>query len=159
MEVGGIEAGECLQGLEVVDFQHARRQRYQSLSAQLLQRSIDVHRRERDRVGQLHLRQRQLTTAAVAQSDRIHARKGLAQQVCETLEGGALPDVDQPFAGDRLLDQRDSAQRLADAWIALDQPEQLFASKRHDVCGRQRADRVRRCRHEQLACVAQVPPE
>jgi hypothetical protein len=81
------------------------------LSAQILQRAVDVNRRQTQRVGQIGLSRRKLTTVAAGQPDNLVAVIDFPEKMGQPLRGSALAETDEPFARDGPLDDAGPLQR------------------------------------------------
>src|SRR3546814_10118858 len=91
---------------------------------QFLQRAVDMHRREPEQIGELLLRYRKVAFDEARGADR-KAIMNFADQVGEPRERVAQPDVEQPFAADRRLDQYVDDDRERQRWPRHDQPIDL----------------------------------
>src|SRR3546814_15996656 len=81
-----------------------------------------MHRREPEQIGELFLRYRKVAFDQARGADR-KAIMNFADQVGEPRERVAPPDVEQPFAADRRLDQYVDDDRAREGRARHDEPQ------------------------------------
>ena len=99
---------------------------------QLLQRPVDVHRRQAGGVAELGLRNRHLEGLAVYQADGPEAHIDLAQDVRDPGVGIAATDIDHPLPKHRRIDERVPPEHIGDARVRTKEgPNHLMRDERH----------------------------
>ena len=115
MKVAGIEQGDGLKSIEIVDDQGPVAQGDQSRGAQFLQGSVHVHGGQSDSLAQVHLCDRELAGVIVGKAHGAQAEEEFAQEVRDPLQGCPKPEVDRPFPLDRRENEGFPPEGLPDA--------------------------------------------
>ena len=115
VQVAGIEQGDGLKSLEIVDDQGPVAQGDQSRGAQFLQGSVHMHGGQSDSLAQIHLCDGKLAGVIVGQAHGAEAEKEFAQEVRDPLQGCPKPEADRPFPLDRREDKGFPPEGLRDA--------------------------------------------
>ncbi len=105
------EAGEPLLRFEVVNRELAAIEGDDPPAPQIHQHAIDVNWRECGRVRNVRLRERQVAHSFARETTICSPREDLAQQVSHPLQGGAMPDVQEPAPIDCVFDCRKATNR------------------------------------------------
>src|SRR5215203_6498281 len=106
MQVRGVELADLLQSLPVQDGQTRSLKPDQPAGSEFLESAVNVHGRDAHRITKLGLGHWKLALLAVAQPHCPHSDHELAHDVSERVEGLTSPDVNDPLAKDRSVDQR-----------------------------------------------------
>src|SRR5687768_14072179 len=113
LQVGRVELGRLLQERPIEDFQAAAMKLDQPFAAQLLERPVDVNRRQAERVTEVSLRERELARVSVRKSDRLQAKEHLAEEVRQVPARRALTEADNPRAENGGVDERVPPKQVA----------------------------------------------
>ena len=105
MQVVRVEARKLLQFVYVGDADAAATKCHQAGFSQALQAPVHVDVRHAYSVRQLSLRNGEFERATNRQLDRLQTNVHLAEEMGDTLKGGSLADVYQPFSQRGLVDE------------------------------------------------------
>src|SRR5215212_694739 len=115
VEVRGVELSGLLQAVPIFDDDAAALWRAdQTISPQVLQRSVYMDRRETGGVPELGLRNRHLEGLAFYEADGPEAHIDLAQNVRDPRVGIAAADIDHPLPKHRRIDGRVPPEHVGD---------------------------------------------
>src|SRR5215207_4895181 len=118
VEVCGVELSGLLQAVPIFDDDAAALRRAdQTVTPELLERAVDMHRREAGGVAELGLRDGHLEGLAVYQADGPEAHIDLAHDVREPGVGIAATDIDHPLPKYRRVDERVAPEHIRDARV------------------------------------------
>src|SRR6476620_11830261 len=101
VKVVRIEHRHVHQALEVENPELLAVELDQPVAPQVLERPVDVNRRQAGRVRKVVLGKRKVAPPILSPADSAEADVELDQQVSEPLVGAALAQVQRPFALDR----------------------------------------------------------
>src|SRR5829696_322646 len=112
------------------------------VAPQLLQRSVDMHRRQAGGVAKLGLRNRHLEGLAFYEADGPEAHIDLAQNVRDPRVGIAAADIDHPLPKHRRIDERVPPEHVGDPRVRTkEDPNHLMGYERH-LAGNDRCQAV-----------------
>src|SRR5215207_3406285 len=133
VEVCGVELSGLLQAVPIFDDDAAALRRAdETVSPQLLQRPVDMDRREPGGVAELGLRNRHLERLSGYQADRPKAHINLAQDVRDASVGIAATDIDHPLSKHRRIDERVPPEHVGDARVRPKEgTNHLMGDERH----------------------------
>ena len=127
-EVAGIEFGEVLKRRRIGEIDPAAVGRDQAAAAQRLHHTVDVHRRQPERIGKLFLRHRKVEPvepfAAVA-----GPFEQFAQQMREPRVGAQPAEIERPLRQDTVFNERQLRLQSRDAWMLIGEREYAVAAE------------------------------
>jgi len=136
----GPETGELLQRRQVLNEQVIAQKAAYVQAADPRQCPIQMHRRNRQRVGNIRLPERHFAAPFVSQPQATQAEEQLAQHVGRALQGGPLAQVQQPLAKRGLLDGPGELERSRQSRETVCQAGELLPGESPDLDGRKCGD-------------------
>lgn len=106
MKIVGIEEGQILKLIQVMNDELPVPQTDQPPASQVLKGTVDVHSRQAEQVRQLRLGQGQVAGLTLRQPDQGLTKVQFAEEMTETFRSRAPAEADGVFPFDRDRDQQ-----------------------------------------------------
>src|SRR3546814_7439784 len=114
MQISRVEGGDLRERIEIGNEQPAVGDLHSLAAAKFVEHSVDVHRRQADRFGDLGLRRRKVASLSPDPAAQALAFENLAQKMRHPLDRDALAEAQNPLVLPRLGDDLAQAQYLGE---------------------------------------------